>query len=79
MADQNGVTTARTRSYSAEGRLALGPVTEWLRSEDIRQSLGRLTDVWLAEIERLLPELLDERPTLPQPKPMSWPAGVRAR
>ena len=70
-ADQHGIATARTRSYGAEGRLALAPVTEWLRSDDIRQSFGRLADVWLTEIARLLPELLDERPTLRRPEPMT--------
>ncbi len=70
-ADQQGIATARTRSYGAEGRLALAPVTEWLRSDDIRQSLRRLADVWLTEIARLLPELLDERPNLPRPQPMT--------
>ena len=70
-ADQQGIATARTRSYGAEGRLALAPVTEWLRSDDIRQSLSRLADVWLTEIARLLPELLDERPNLPRSEPMT--------
>jgi DNA-binding SARP family transcriptional activator/predicted ATPase len=70
-ADQQGFVTARSRSYGAEGRLALAPVTEWLRSDAIRQSLGRLADAWMTEIARLLPELLDERPHLPQPEPMT--------
>src|SRR5215212_3647091 len=70
-ADQQGIATARARSYSAEGRLALAPVTEWLRSDDIRQALRRLGDVWFTEIARLLPELLNERPNLPHPQPMT--------
>jgi DNA-binding SARP family transcriptional activator len=70
-ADQQGFVTARSRSYGAEGRLALAPVTEWLRSDAIRRSLGRLADVWMTEISRLLPELLDERPHLLQPEPMT--------
>ena len=70
-ADQQGIATARTRSSLAEGRLALAPVTEWLRSDDIRESLRRLADIWLTEIARLLPELLDERPDLPRPQPMT--------
>ena len=70
-ADQQGFVTARSRSYGAEGRLALAPVTEWLRSDAIRRSLGRLADVWMTEISRLLPELLDERPQLLQPEPMT--------
>lgn len=63
-ADQQGIATARTRSYQAEGRLALAPGTEWLRSDAIRNSLIRLPEIWLTEIARLLPELLDERPSL---------------
>jgi DNA-binding SARP family transcriptional activator len=70
-ADRQGIATARTRTYGAEGRLALAPVSEWLRNEDIRQSLSRLADVWLSEITRLLPELLEERPNLPVPEPMT--------
>jgi DNA-binding SARP family transcriptional activator len=70
-AHQQGFVTARSRSYGAEGRLALAPVTEWLRSDAIRQSLGRLADSWMTEIARLLPELLDERPHLQQPEPMT--------
>jgi DNA-binding SARP family transcriptional activator/predicted ATPase len=70
-ADQQGFVTARSRSYGAEGRLALAPVTEWLRSDAIRRSLGRLADVWMTEISRLLPEILDERPHLLQPEPMT--------
>ena len=70
-ADQQGIATARTRSYGAEGRLALAPVTEWVRSDDIRQTLGRLADVWLTEVARLLPELLAERPNLPHAEPMT--------
>jgi DNA-binding SARP family transcriptional activator len=70
-AEQQGIATARTRSYGAEGRLALAPVTEWLRSYAIRQSLGQLADVWLSETARLLPELFDERPHLPRPEPMT--------
>lgn len=70
-ADEQGIATARTRSYGAEGRLALAPVTEWLRSDDIRQGLGRLGEVWLTDIARLLPELLAERPRLPHPDHMT--------
>ena len=70
-ADQQGIATARTRSYQAEGRLALAPVTEWLRRDAIRNSLSRLTSVWLTDIARLLPELLDELPHLPRPEPIT--------
>jgi predicted ATPase len=70
-ADWQGIATARTRSYGAEGRLALAPVTEWLRSDAVRRSLSRLADVWLSEIARLVPELVDKRPPLPGPERMT--------
>ena len=70
-ADQHDIASARTRCYSAEGRLALAPVAEWLRSDVIRQSVHRLADVWLTEIARLLPELLNECPRLPRPEPIA--------
>jgi DNA-binding SARP family transcriptional activator len=70
-ADQRGIATGRTRCFGADGRLTLAPVTEWLRSDGIRQSLGQLDDVWLTETARLLPELLSERPDLRRPEPMT--------
>jgi predicted ATPase/DNA-binding SARP family transcriptional activator len=64
-ANQQGITTAKTRSYAAEGQLSLAPVTEWLRSEGLRAPLRELDKVWLAEVARILPELLTEQPALP--------------
>src|SRR6266516_890381 len=65
-ASQQGVVTAKTRSYAAEGQLSLAPVTDWLRSDGLRSHLGQLDMVWLTEVARLLPELLAERPDLPR-------------
>ncbi len=62
---QQGVVTAKTRSYAAEGQLSLAPVTEWLRSDGLRAPLRQLDKVWLTEVVRLLPELLAEQPALP--------------
>jgi DNA-binding SARP family transcriptional activator/predicted ATPase len=62
---QQGVVTAKTRSYAAEGQLSLAPVTDWLRSEGLRAPLRQLDTVWLAEVARILPELLAEQPALP--------------
>ena len=62
---QQGVVTARTRSYAAEGQLSLAPVTEWLRSEGLRAPLRELDAVWFTEVARLLPELVAEQPALP--------------
>src|SRR5947209_8110697 len=64
-ASQQGAVTAKARSYAAEGQLSLAPVTEWLRSEGLRAPLRELDKVWLAEVARILPELLAEQPDLP--------------
>jgi DNA-binding SARP family transcriptional activator/predicted ATPase len=70
-ASQQGVVTAKTRSYAAEGQLSLAPVTDWLRSDGLRTSLRQLDEVWLIEVVRLLPELLVERPDLPHYEPVT--------
>jgi DNA-binding SARP family transcriptional activator/predicted ATPase len=68
---QQGFMTAYTRSYGVEGRLSLGPVTDLLRSGNIRAHIVSLDKVWLTEIARLLPELLIEYPDLAPPTPIS--------
>jgi len=70
-AERQGLAAARTRSYAAEGRLSLAPVSEWLRSKALAPHLGQLEDVWRGEVTRILPELLAARPDLPRPSPMS--------
>ncbi|GIK36226.1 MAG: SARP family transcriptional regulator [Chloroflexota bacterium] len=70
-ARQQGFTTAHTRSYGAEGRLSLAPITEWLRSNALRPHLASLDPVWQTEIARLLPELLSDYPDLARPEPIS--------
>lgn len=52
-------TIGRARAYEAAGRLPWGPVTEWLRTPEIRSSLARVAPAWRAELEVLLPELGD--------------------
>jgi DNA-binding SARP family transcriptional activator len=69
-ARRQGIAAARTRSYAAEGRLSLAPVTEWLRSDALLSHVLRLEGVWLAEVTRVLPELL-ARTDLPRPAPMT--------
>ena len=56
-----GFTTSYTRCYGAEGSLALAPITEWLRSSALRLHLPSLDPIWLTEIARLLPEILNEK------------------
>ena len=70
-ASQQGVITAKARSYAAEGQLSLAPVTKWLRSEGLRAPLRRLDTVWLTEVARLLPELSVEQPELPHYEPVT--------
>src|SRR6476619_5278833 len=64
-------TVAYARAYAAEGALAYAPLTEWLRSEIMREGVARLEKLWQSEVARLLPELLIERPDLPAPLAMS--------
>jgi DNA-binding SARP family transcriptional activator len=70
-AQRQGVATAKTRSYAAEGRLSFAPVSEWLRSGALSPHLARLEDVWRVEVARILPELRAARPDLPRPAPMT--------
>jgi DNA-binding SARP family transcriptional activator len=61
---KQGMPAAATRCYAARGRLAYAPVVELLRSKAVRPAVRRLGRAWLAELARLLPELLDEHPGL---------------
>jgi len=69
-AARQGIACASARCYAAEGELAYAPVTAWLRS----RPSAPLSDVWLAEVARLLPEVLAQRPDLPRPVALteSW-------
>lgn len=68
---RQGFATAYSRSYGVEGRLSLGPVTDLLRSRNIRSHVASLDNVWMTEIARLLPELLIEHPDLAHPTAIS--------
>jgi len=68
---RQGFTTAYTRSYAAEGSLSFAPVTEMLRSIAVRPNWNTLDKLWLTEISRLLPEILNEHPDLSHPEPIS--------
>jgi DNA-binding SARP family transcriptional activator/predicted ATPase len=70
-AGQQGVATARTRSYAAEGRLAYAPVIDWLRSDVLQAKFTVLDEIWLTELARLLPELVVKYPDLPRPEPLT--------
>ncbi len=68
---RQGLATARTRSYAAEGRLSLAPLGEWLRSEALAPHLARLDEVWRLEAARILPELRGAQPDRLRPAPMA--------
>jgi DNA-binding SARP family transcriptional activator len=66
--------TARSRAYAMEGSLAYTLITELLRNEALAARWSTLPEVWLLELARLLPEVLDQHPKLPPPTPLteSW-------
>src|SRR5260221_3426692 len=66
-----GMTSAHARCYAAEGELAYAPVATWLRADPFRGALSRLTDIWLTEVTRCVPDLLVERPELAPPGPLT--------
>ena len=68
---RQGIMTARTRSYAAEGALAYAPVIEWLRSPTLQPAIVKLDTPWRTELARLLPELLTEFSDLPHPEPLT--------
>jgi tetratricopeptide (TPR) repeat protein len=70
-ARKGGITCLKTRSYPTEDELAYTPVTSLLRDEDIQNKLPRLDETWLIELARLLPELRDQFPDLPDPEILS--------
>ncbi len=73
-AESEEIAATATRSFAVEGQLAYAPVIGWLRTRLIQRAISYLEEVWLTELARLLPELLVERPALPQPEPLaeSW-------
>ncbi len=50
-----GFDTMRARCFAARGRLALAPVSEWLRSPALRSVRSGLEPVWAREVDRLVP------------------------
>jgi len=68
-AEAHGDRFAVARCYAGHGRIALGPVAEWLGSESIRAHRGELDEEWRFEVERLLPPEAGVRRG-PRPSPM---------
>jgi DNA-binding SARP family transcriptional activator len=65
---------ARARCYFAHGRLAYGPAAEWLRAESLQLARAQLPRPQLAELARVLPEILIENQEIGPPQPLieSW-------
>jgi len=73
-----GSVTVPSRAYAAEGTLAFSPVAAWLRAPFVSSQLPQLSEVWLRDVARILPELLIAYPGLPEPDPLTTP-GERER
>ncbi|HVW84812.1 MAG TPA: AAA family ATPase [Bryobacteraceae bacterium] len=61
---------ARARCYAAQGRLAHTPVAEWLRAEPLRSAWAQLPPYQVAELARVLPEILAKNPSIRKPPPL---------
>jgi DNA-binding SARP family transcriptional activator len=70
-ASRQGMITAVTQCYPAEGDLAYTPVAALIRSDALRPGLKRLPAEWLSEITRVAPDLIAIRPDLQPPGPMT--------
>ena len=69
-----GAAAVRARCYFAQGQLAYGPVAEWLRGAPPGFVRTQLPKPQLAELARVLPEILVESPDIGAPQPLteSW-------
>ncbi len=73
-----GASVVRGRCYEEEAGVAYGPFIEGLRGVlAAGPSLDRVPRHWLAEARRLLPELAEAPPGLPEPGPLDGPAAGR--
>ena len=73
-----GASVVRGRCYEEEAGVAYGPFIEGLRGVlAAGPSLDQVPRHWLAEASRLLPELVEAYPGLPEPGPLDGPAAGR--
>src|SRR5215208_644779 len=73
-----GGSVVRGRCYEEEAGVAYGPFIEGLRGVlATGPSLDGVPRHWLAEASRLLPELVEAYPGLPEPGPLDGPAAGR--
>jgi len=68
-AARQGIATAFAFCFASEGVLAYAPVAALVRSV----TLPALEPVWLQELARLLPEVLQKHPDVPPPGPLTEP------
>lgn len=68
-AETHGADVLQGRTFETGGRLPYQPLVEALRRRVAQENAPGdwLSDVWLAELSRLLPELRDRYPDLPSP------------
>jgi DNA-binding SARP family transcriptional activator len=64
---RQGIPALTARCYEAGGDLAYAPIVSWLR----RGRRPALSDPWMRELSRLLPEIAAERPDLAAPEPLT--------
>jgi DNA-binding SARP family transcriptional activator/predicted ATPase len=73
-----GASVVRGRCYEEEAGVAYGPFIEGLRGAlAAGATLDGVPRHWLAEARRLLPELAEAHPGLPDPGPLDGPAAGR--
>jgi len=65
---------ARARCYAAQGQLAFAPIAQWLRTKPLKAACSELPQSHLAELARILPEILAENTAIQRPGPLteSW-------
>ena len=69
---RGGFDALRARCFAARGRLALAPVSEWLRSPALRAATSRLDPVWAREVDRLVPPEGTGPAARPSPMADAW-------
>jgi len=69
-AENQGISSAMAGCYPSVRSLSYTPVTSWLRSIPIT----RMNSIWMSELVRLMPELVEQYPDLALPAPIqdSW-------
>jgi DNA-binding SARP family transcriptional activator len=63
----HGVVTVSARAFASEGGMSFGPIRDWLNDGQFSAVLRQLDDVWVQELSRLLPRLLEGRNLAPLP------------